>query len=205
MADSLIIFQEGEKAKASEVNENFNYLLQEMSTQIQNVRTYLEGEFKKISGNFVLPGAIMHFAYGSVPTGYLKCDGATYLRTEYPDLFAAIGTIYGSTDSTNFKVPDFQGMFLRGFGGKSGSIGVVQDGGLPDISGRLTSFENTFTNAVGAFGIGGRAGSNSYHTSGGGSQVSYIDFAASRSNQLFGKSPDEIRVDNYAVMLCIKY
>lgn len=86
MADSLIIFKEGEKAKASEVNENFDYILQEMSTQIQNVRTYLEGEFKKISGNFVLPGTIIHVAYGSVPTGYLKCDGATYLRTEYPDL-----------------------------------------------------------------------------------------------------------------------
>lgn len=68
MADSLIIFKEGEKAKASEVNENFNYILQEMSTQIQNVRTYLEGEFKKISGNFVLPGTIIHIAYADITT-----------------------------------------------------------------------------------------------------------------------------------------
>lgn len=68
MADSLIIFKEGEKAKASEVNENFNYILQEMSTQIQNVRTYLEGEFKKVSGNFVLPGTIIHIAYADITT-----------------------------------------------------------------------------------------------------------------------------------------
>lgn len=203
MADSLIIFKEGEKAKASEVNENFDYILQEMSTQIQNVRTYLEGEFKKISGNFVLPGTIIHVAYGSVPTGYLKCDGATYLRTEYPDLFAVIGTIYGSTDSTNFKVPDFQGQFLRGFGGKSGSIGVAQKGGVPNITCSFGNFDVYEANASGAAKIShwGHAKTREQWSG----DVAQVNFDASRSNELFGKSEEEVRVDNYAVMLCIKY
>lgn len=203
MADSLIIFKEGEKAKASEVNENFDYILQEMSTQITNVRAYLEGEFKKISGNFVLPGTIIHVAYGAIPTGYLKCDGATYLRSEYPDLFAVIGTIYGSTDSTNFKVPDFQGKFLRGFGGNSASLGVEQEGGLPNITGSFGRVDTGSVNAGGAFRTGGSDTGHSRGTENS-LRVDY-NFDASRCSKLYGKSPDEVRVDNYAVMLCIKY
>lgn len=204
MADSLIIFKEGEKAKASEVNENFDYILQEMSTQIQNVRTYLEGEFKKISGNFVLPGTIIHVAYGSVPTGYLKCDGATYLRTEYPDLFAVIGTIYGSTDSTNFKVPDFQGQFLRGFGGNSASIGVPQKGGIPNFTANVNAAIGNDATASGAAKITNVSGSV-YGRKEWLSNFKGFSIDASTSNKLFGASENEIRVDNYAVMLCIKY
>ncbi len=203
MADSLVKFVEGTKAKASEVNENFEYILQEMSTQIQNVKTYLEGEFQKISGNFVLPGTIIHVAYGSAPNGYLKCDGATYLRTEYPDLFAVIGTIYGSTDSTNFKVPNFQGQFLRGFGGNSASIGVAQKGGIPNITCSFGNFDVYGANASGAAKISSWGQSNTREQWGG--AVAKVDIDASRSNKLFGASEDEIRPDNYAVMLCIKY
>lgn len=94
----------------------------------------LKENLKKNSGNFVLPGTIIHVAYGSIPTGYLDCDGSTYLRTAYPELFKVIGTIYGSTDSTNFKVPDFRGRFLRGFGANSSSIGVPQGDGAPNIT-----------------------------------------------------------------------
>ena len=37
----------------------------------------------------------------------MLCDGTAYLRTEYPELFAAIGTIYGSGDgSTTFNIPN---------------------------------------------------------------------------------------------------
>lgn len=54
-------------------------------------------------------GFIYPLASDIVPEGFLLCDGAEYLRVEYPELFAAIGTMYGSGDgSTTFNVPNLQ-------------------------------------------------------------------------------------------------
>ena len=62
-----------------------------------------------------VPAGTIH-AYGgtTAPAGYLMCDGTSYLRTDYPSLFAAIGTAFGAADSTHFNVPDLRGRFLRG-------------------------------------------------------------------------------------------
>lgn len=52
-------------------------------------------------------GFIYPLASDVVPDGFLLCDGAEYLREEYPELFIAIGTTYGSGDgSTTFNVPN---------------------------------------------------------------------------------------------------
>ncbi|WP_332060837.1 Bgr_08870 family protein [Bartonella sp. CB74] len=59
-------------------------------------------------------GFIATFAMQQVPRGWLLCDGATYEREEYPQLFEAIGEQWGADSETTFKVPDFRGMFLRG-------------------------------------------------------------------------------------------
>ncbi len=54
---------------------------------------------------------------GDIPDGWLHCHGQAVSRTEYSDLFAAIGTVYGAGDgSTTFNLPDFRGSFLRGAG-----------------------------------------------------------------------------------------
>lgn len=52
-------------------------------------------------------GAITAFAgqSGSVPSGWLKCDGSSYNITDYPALFAVIGQSYGGSGST-FALPD---------------------------------------------------------------------------------------------------
>lgn len=43
----------------------------------------------------------------SYPTGWLRCDGSNISRTSYADLFALIGTTYGSGDgSTTFTLPN---------------------------------------------------------------------------------------------------
>ncbi|EJF94348.1 phage tail protein [Bartonella taylorii] len=60
-------------------------------------------------------GFIATFAMQEVPNGWLLCDGATYKRKDYPQLFNAIGDKWGKDSDTTFKVPDFRGMFLRGF------------------------------------------------------------------------------------------
>lgn len=61
-------------------------------------------------------GMILPFGGSSAPTGYLLCDGASYLRADYADLFAIIGTSFGAADSTHFNVPDLKDAFLRGTG-----------------------------------------------------------------------------------------
>ena len=70
--------------------------------------------------------------YGDVPAGWLHCHGQAVSRTDYADLFAAIGTVYGAGDgSTTFNVPDFRGSFLRGAGYSAPhdiiGIAVVED------------------------------------------------------------------------------
>ncbi|WP_455476852.1 phage tail protein [Bartonella sp. B41] len=61
-------------------------------------------------------GIISVFAMTKIPEGWLLCDGKAYSRTEYASLFAAIGEKWGVGDKrSTFNVPDFRGMFLRGF------------------------------------------------------------------------------------------
>lgn len=59
-------------------------------------------------------GSIVPYAGNTVPAGYLVCDGASLLRAEYPGLFTAIGTLWGTADGTHFNIPDFQRRFLQG-------------------------------------------------------------------------------------------
>lgn len=59
--------------------------------------------------------------FGTVlPSGYLWCDGTSYLRSVYPTLFAAIGTTYGAVDGTHFNVPNLSGQVPAGTGGTLG-------------------------------------------------------------------------------------
>jgi len=51
---------------------------------------------------------------GSLPTGWLECNGATLNRTTYADLFSAIGTQFGAPSSTEFSLPNLNNKFLRG-------------------------------------------------------------------------------------------
>ena len=52
---------------------------------------------------------IVPWSDSSVPSGFLECAGAAVSRSTYADLFAIIGTTYGSGDgSTTFDLPDLQ-------------------------------------------------------------------------------------------------
>ena len=60
-------------------------------------------------------GIVMPFAGSTAPQGYLLCDGSAVSRSEYADLFTAIGTTYGAGDgSTTFNVPDLAGKVVIG-------------------------------------------------------------------------------------------
>lgn len=59
-------------------------------------------------------GTVISFAGATSPIGYLVCDGSSVLRADYPDLFAALGTAWGSANAAEFNLPDLRGQFLRG-------------------------------------------------------------------------------------------
>lgn len=62
-------------------------------------------------------GSVLEFAGSGAPPGrYLVADGTLKSRTTYAALFGVIGTIYntGGEPGTDFRLPDYRGMFLRG-------------------------------------------------------------------------------------------
>jgi len=63
----------------------------------------------------------------AAPPGYLLCDGTSYARADYADLFNVIGTAYGTADGSSFNVPDMQGMFVRGIDNSAGTDPDVGD------------------------------------------------------------------------------
>lgn len=68
-------------------------------------------------------GAIMPYGGDSDPAYWLICDGRAVSRTAYAELFAVIGTTYGTGDgSTTFNIPDLRGRVAIGSG-----IGTAQD------------------------------------------------------------------------------
>jgi microcystin-dependent protein len=55
---------------------------------------------------FLFPvGTILNWTTTTVPKGWLLCDGTGYAIATYPELYAAIGTSFGS--SGGFQVPNF--------------------------------------------------------------------------------------------------
>jgi microcystin-dependent protein len=59
-------------------------------------------------------GSIIQFGGAVAPTSFLLCDGTSYLRTTYQNLFNVIGVAYGSVDGTHFTVPDLRGRVALG-------------------------------------------------------------------------------------------
>jgi len=134
-------------------------------------------------------GSIITFPINIVPTGFLECNGAILSRTTYADLFAVIGTTYGYTSSSNFKLPDLRGEFIRGFDNGRGvdsgrTIGSFQADDLKSHTHTVPTFESYNSSSVGAVNYGSHS-------------ITDISTNASGGN--------ETRPRNIAMMYCIKY
>ena len=82
-----------------------------------------------------LTGFIQMFAGSTAPTGWLLCDGSAVSRTTYADLYAVIGTTYGSGNgSTTFNLPDLRGRVGVGYKSTDTAFDTLgETGGSKDL------------------------------------------------------------------------
>lgn len=68
-----------------------------------------------ITGDTLPIGSVVEFASDNIPDNWLLCNGQAVSRTDYAELFAAIGTTWGAGDgSTTFNVPTKEGLVTVG-------------------------------------------------------------------------------------------
>lgn len=73
-------------------------------------------------------GAIIPYGGSSAPAGWFLCDGSAISRTTYAELFAVIGTSFGSGDgSTTFNIPDMRESVPKGAGLTGKTVGAHLD------------------------------------------------------------------------------
>lgn len=144
-------------------------------------------------------GTVAWFAISSPPVGYLIANGAAVGRATYPDLYAAIGTMYGEGDGeTTFNLPDLIGRFAEG----SATPGMVKEAGLPNITGTAEwSRGAKQIKSTGAFSssIGGITAPSAESSAG----DVVLTINASRSNPIYGAS-DTVQPPALTLLPCIK-
>ena len=142
-------------------------------------------------------GEIKYFAFNTLPDGYLVCNGANVSRTTYANLFAVIGTTFGSGDgSTTFALPNLIDKFAQG----STTVGTVKNAGLPNITGTIGTVAFVAGNISGAFYVAADV-SNGWTASG---HAVRAGFEASRSNSIYGNS-STVQPPALTLLPCIKY
>ncbi len=137
-------------------------------------------------------GTVAAFASTNVPTGWIKCNGASLLRTTYARLFANIGVLYGTADGTHFNAPDLRGEFIRGW-----------DDGRAIDSGRAiaTAQSDLFKAHIHTVGISGQIAGGAAHT-----VQTYSGAGTTSGSDATGSTGGaETRPRNVAMMYCIKY
>jgi len=146
------------------------------------------------SGGGSVTGTVIWSSASTAPIGYVACNGAAVSRTTYSNLFAVIGTTYGSGDgSTTFNLPDLRGEFIRGW-----DAGRGVDPGRVFGSSQLDDFESHTHDTTYAYGFDfgstGRAG-------GGANSVQTYN----TSQAINATGGAETRPRNVALLPCIKF
>ena len=158
-------------------------------------------------------GTVDYFANSTSPVGYLECNGQAVSRTQYPELFTAVGILYGPGDgTTTFNVPDLRGEFIRGADNGKGIdpgrlLGTAQPGTLivgdfdsSPTPGALYSASGTYQNLYGADPFDAISYSSATTQAAYG-MVSNAAYTAASLPGYFGIT----RLRNVALLPCIKY
>lgn len=67
----------------------------------------------------VPPGAMVFWPSNNLPDGWIICNGSELDRTDFAALFSVLGTAFGSSSATTFKIPDMRGCVPAGANGSS--------------------------------------------------------------------------------------
>lgn len=124
---------------------NFSAIYYWLKIEILEGGTYREISYSQLPSSpyaevaynaFAIPaGVIVPYGGEEVPFGWMLCNGAEVSRTEYANLYNAIGVCWGIGDgATTFNLPDMRGLFLRGVSGDSGND--------EDADGRIVLHDN---------------------------------------------------------------
>ena len=142
-------------------------------------------------------------SFASSMVGYLLCNGAAVSRTTYTDLFAILGTTFGTGDgSTTFNLPDFRDKTLWG---ANGNLKSILDAGLPNFSGSFWAYTVGWSNAsgTGPFYNLGAKGTPGNRGGEGGNACTW-GFDPARVSSVYGKSTT-VQPPAIAVNIFIKY
>ena len=147
--------------------------------------------------SYVPAGTVLPFAGDTAPTGWAICNGDPVSRTDYAELFTAIGELWGVGDgSTTFNLPDMRGQFLRGLD----ASGTVD----PDGAGRVVG--DNQTDDFASHDHDGYSNLNLLYAGGGGRPNDAPNGRATsgRSWSTLDSGGDETRPKNVAVNYIIK-
>ena len=165
-----------------------------------------------------------------IPDGYLECNGQLLSRTTYAALFNVIGTRYGNTSGSNFRVPDLRGEFIRGFdngrnidnnrtiGSNQVSNNLLHDHSVDiqsqnhHITGTISRISESFAvhgQATGAFSKAGNSEALLSPATVDNSPLGSVSFSANHSHHVSGSTgargdANEARPRNIAMMYIIK-
>lgn len=91
------------------------------------IQSYVDGLLFEVKTPMI--GMIVAYMTESPPANVLACDGSTYLRVDFPELYEALDTFF-IVDADHFSVPDLRGRTVIGAGDGSGlSSRAVGDAG----------------------------------------------------------------------------
>lgn len=143
------------------------------------------GDLQLDGGRFPYVGMITIGATSAVPTGWLECNGQAVSRTTYADLYAKLGTTYGSGDgSTTFNVPNLKGKVPVGLDTGDTSFDAMGETGgakthtltesqIPSHTHTQNSHAHTMSSQGGFYGVAMHSDSASgkLYTSGNGAKI----------------------------------
>ena len=82
---------------------------------------------------------------GNIPAGWLLCDGSSVATAPYPELFTALGYVYGGAGA-NFNLPNLVDVFVRGQSTQTAATGGANNKTL--AIGEIPAHTHTATPSV---------------------------------------------------------
>lgn len=127
------------------------------------------------SGDTLPIGSIVPYGNETAPANWLICDGSAISRTTYADLFAVIGTNFGSGDgSTTFNLPNMKGKVAVGLNSNDNDFNTIgKTGGekthtltVDEMPSNIIDTTSTDNNSDGYIARGGYTADGTYNIGG---------------------------------------